>query len=151
MTKEASRSTFDKLAVRKPEPRGMPSSTAAERRSPPRQDRPPPLRVVRKSQLSPARQWLVEAMQKIGFGKLTRLVIVKGEPVIEPPPRRYRYHRLTGPNHERREQVLKDFLLKQQLVKLFVSFDRLENGVISVLQVRDGLPYGMTLEEPSRT
>ena len=89
-------------------------------------------------------------MQKIGFGKLKRLTIVQGEPVIDPPPRLYRHHRLTGPNHERPEQVLKDFILKQQLVNLFASFDHIQNGVISVLQVRDGLPYGMTLEEPGR-
>jgi len=90
-------------------------------------------------------------MQKVGYGKIEHLLIVKGEPVVHPPPRLYRHHRLTGPNQERREQSLPDFLLKQQILRLFASLDRIQDGIVATLQIRDGLPYDMLMEEPSRT
>jgi len=109
-----------------------------------------PERVVRKSDLTPARRWLVENMQKIGFGRIKQLVIVNGQPLRRPPPRVYRDHRLTGNNSHRREEQISDFILKDRVVRLFEKFDRIGNGVISSLEVRDGLPYGMTLEEPAQ-
>jgi hypothetical protein len=89
-------------------------------------------------------------MQKIGYGRIKHLVVVNGQPLTDPPPRMYRDHRLTGHNSRRREARLPDFMLKEQVVKLFDEFDRIGNGVISRLEVRDGLPYGMTLEEPAQ-
>jgi hypothetical protein len=86
-------------------------------------------------------------MQRIGFGRIKRLAIVNGEPLVNPPPRIYRAHRLTGPNQRRRETELEDFGLKQRVVDLFEELDRLGSGVIAVLEVRDGLPYEMALEE----
>ena len=115
-----------------------------------RPQRPRRQRAVRKSQLSPARQWLVENMQKLAYGRFKHLIIVNGDPLISPPPRRYRDRRLTGANGGRREAALADFVLKQRLVALFDELDRIGNGVIAVLEVRDGLPYGMTLEESDR-
>ena len=108
-----------------------------------------PRRVVHKSDLSPQRRWLVEQMQKIGYGRIKHLVIVNGQPLTDPPPKMYRDHRLTGRNDKRPEARLPDFILKERIVKLFEEFDRIGNGVISRLEVRDGLPYGMTLEEPA--
>lgn len=107
-------------------------------------------RALRKSDLSPARRWLVENMQRLGYGRLTHMILVNGEPLTNPPPRMYRDHRLTGPNRSRPEAQLKDFVLKQRLVALFEQFDRIGNGVVAVLEVRDGLPYGMRLEESDR-
>ena len=86
----------------------------------------------------------------IGFGRIKHLVVVNGQPLTHPPPRMYRDHRLTGSNGRRREKQIPDFILKDQVVHLFEEFDRIGNGVISSLEVRDGLPYGMTLEEPAR-
>jgi len=110
----------------------------------------PNRRIIRKSDLSPARQWLVEKMQKISFGRIKHLVIVKGQPLTDPPPRIFRDRRLTGSNTRRREENLPDFVLKDRVNQLFKEFDRIGNGVISRLEVRDGLPYGVTLEEPAR-
>jgi hypothetical protein len=109
-----------------------------------------PHHVIRKSDLTAARRWLVENMQKIGYGRIKHLVIVNGQPLTDPPPRMYRDHRLTGPNSRRREEQLPDFILKEQVVKLFEEFDRIGSGVIARLEVRDGLPYGMTLEQLAR-
>lgn len=103
--------------------------------------------LLRKSDLSPSRQWLVEAMQRIGYGRLKHLVIVGGEPLVNPRPRLYRDRRLTGPNAGRRESHLADFILKESVVRLFEEFDRIGNGTVARLEVRDGLPYGVTSEE----
>jgi hypothetical protein len=121
--------------------------TAGGGRSPSRPRRSPSSRPFRKSNLSPARQWLVEAMQRIGYGRLKHLVIVGGDPLVNPRPRLYRDQRLTGPNAGRRESHLADFILKESVVRLFEEFDRIGNGTVARLEVRDGLPYGMTLEE----
>jgi len=94
--------------------------------------------VLRKSDLSPGRRWLVERMQQLGFGRITHLVIVRGEPMLRPPPRCYRHRRLTGPNDQRSEAGLDDFILKQQVVNLLVELDRLDCGTIATLEVRDG-------------
>jgi len=102
-----------------------------------------------KSDLSPARRRLVEGMQDLGFGRYKHLVVVNGDPLFNPAPRRYQDRRLTGPNRRRQEVQLADFVLKEQVVHLFEEFDALRNGVIAVLEVRDGLPYNMTLEKPS--
>ncbi len=89
-------------------------------------------------------------MQKIGFGRIKYLVIVDGEPLLDPPPRTYQDRRLTGPNQRRREVGLDDFVLKEQVLILFDELHRIGNGVIARLEVRDGLPYGVTLEESVR-
>lgn len=105
---------------------------------------------LRKSDLSPARRRLVEGMQDLGFGRYKHLVIVNGDPLLNPAPRRYQDRRLTGPNRRCQEVHLADFALKEQVVHLFEEFDAIRNGVIAVLEVREGLPYNMTLEKPSQ-
>jgi hypothetical protein len=85
-------------------------------------------------------------MQELGYGRYKHLVIVNGDPLFAPAPRRYQDRRLTGPNCRRRETQLNDFILKEQIIHLFEELDALRNGVIAVLEVRDGLPYNMTLE-----
>lgn len=100
-----------------------------------------------KSQLTPARQRLVEDMQRLGYGRYKKLVVCNGQPVLDPPPRRYRHRRLHGANQDRKEDVLPDFRLKDSILKLFEEMDRLGSGVIARLEVRDGLPYDMTIKE----
>ncbi|MCX5683834.1 MAG: hypothetical protein NT049_09135 [Planctomycetota bacterium] len=104
-----------------------------------------------KSQLSPSRRWLVEAMQRLGFGSIEGLAILNGEPSPVPPPRLYRIQRLTGLNDDRVEARLEDFQLKDQVLRLFGAFDRIGNGVVQAIEVRDGLPYSLMMEESRRT
>ncbi|OQB81218.1 MAG: hypothetical protein BWX88_04353 [Planctomycetes bacterium ADurb.Bin126] len=103
-----------------------------------------------KSTLSPARRWLIEAMQRLGFGRIKHLIIINAEPVIEPPPKLYRCKRLNGPNRQRETSRLQDFILKEPVLAMLQEFDRIRNGVVTALEVRDGLPCEMTLEEDRR-
>jgi hypothetical protein len=86
-------------------------------------------------------------MQRIGYGRLKHLVIVRGDPLINPRPRLYRDRRFTGPDAGRPESHSVDFILKESVVRLFETFDRIGSGTVACIEVRDGLPYGMTSEE----
>lgn len=105
-------------------------------------------RPVRKSDLTPGRRWLVERMQRLGFGRIKHLVIANGEPVLNPPPRILLHRRLTGPNNSRPEATKENFILKRQVVNLLKELDAVGSGVIAALDVRDGLPYGLTMDDP---
>jgi len=105
----------------------------------------PPERVVRKSQLSPARRWLVEQMQILGYGRIKHLVVSNREPVVNPPPKLCPRRKLTGPRQRPREIPCGDFILKEQVVNLFDELDSMSSGVIAV-DVRDGLPFDFICE-----
>lgn len=107
-------------------------------------------RVVRRSQLSSSRRWLVDDMQRLGFGHYRKLPLCGGEPVIDPPPKRVRNHRFSGQKNRRQVQA-GDFLLKQQHLEMFMQFDQIGDGMISRLEVRDGLPYDMNVTESAAT
>jgi hypothetical protein len=109
-----------------------------------------PGRTLRKSELSPNWQWLVDLMQELGFGRVQHLAFTAGEPLRDPPPRIYRHRRLTGANHERAESTLSDFMVKSRVLRLREELGRLGSGMLASLDVRDGLPYGITLEESDR-
>lgn len=103
-----------------------------------------------KSQFSPNRRWLVETMQRLGFGRVEGVAILRGEPSPVPVPRLYRIQRLTGLNDDRVEAKLEDFQLKDQVQRLFGAFDRIGSGMVQAIEVRDGLPYSLTMEEGCR-
>ncbi|GIW90171.1 MAG: hypothetical protein KatS3mg109_0603 [Pirellulaceae bacterium] len=106
-----------------------------------------PYQLRSKSDLSANRFRLVELMQTINFGRIACLVIHKGEPVLDPPPRVVREIKFGGDNGPRPELDAGDFLLKAQVVELFEYFDRLGDGTIEVLEIKHGLPFRMVVAE----
>jgi len=108
----------------------------------------PPEPAVWKSALSPARRWLVERMQRLNYGRIT-LIVAASEPVTDPPPRVYCRRRLSGPNRARQERGLEDFILKDQVLKLFEELDRIGSGIVTI-EVRDGLPSEVMTDETGR-
>ncbi len=99
-----------------------------------------------KGSLSLSRRWLVELMQQINFGRIERLVINDGEPVLDPPPRIIREIKFGGDNRPRPEADIDDFLLKAQIVALFSELDDLHDGMVEVLAFKHGLPFHMEVE-----
>jgi hypothetical protein len=75
---------------------------------------------------------------------LEGLVIVSGEPVVQPPPKVVREVKFGGDNGPRSERFAEDFLLKAQAVELFGFLDHFQNGVVDVLEVKHGLPFRLT-------
>lgn len=100
-----------------------------------------------KSQLSEARQRLLESMQRITFGRLEGLVVRAGEPVFDPPPRVVREFKPGSSNGNRPEAQLPDFRLRKELAELFDYFSRVQNVTILSIEILHGLPFRVTVEE----
>ncbi len=100
-----------------------------------------------KLHLSCLRSALVELMQKLNHGRIEGLIIRGGEPVLDPSPCRRRTMKFGSENGPRPEIAIEDFVLKVQVVELFDYFDRLQNGIIDVLEVKHGLPFCMIVTE----
>jgi hypothetical protein len=97
--------------------------------------------------LPPERRRLLKRMQQINFGRIENLVVRNGQPVLSPPPRIVREVKFCGENGPRPEASIEDFAIKAQVVELLRYLDKLQDGVISVLEIKHGLPFRMTLED----
>lgn len=102
-----------------------------------------------KTDLSPERKRLVEKMQEVNYGKIHHLQVRDGEPVFTPMTRVERQIKFGADNRPRPECALGDFVLKGAVVELFDAFERLRNGTIKQLEIKGGLPFGMTVDEPA--
>jgi len=105
----------------------------------------------RKSSLTPSQQLLLTEMQRINYGRIERLSVRRGEPVLDPPPhpppRVVREIKFGGENGPRPEVAKADFALKVQVRDLFAQLEALGDGVIPCIEVQRGLPFRMTVEE----
>lgn len=97
--------------------------------------------------MSPARQRLLRLLQALNFGRIEGLEVQNGEPLLTPRPRVLRSIRFGGRVGSRPEVKLEDFCLKAQALELFHYFDRIQNGRIASIDVKDGLPCHMVIED----
>jgi len=102
--------------------------------------------VVRFSQLSSARQALVRLCQRLNFGQIHHMRVQDGDPLFDPEPLVFIHVRLDTDNDPRLETQLKDFELRNEVVRLMASFDHIKNGVIERIDVRAGLPCRIVFE-----
>ncbi len=109
-----------------------------------RRQAPPPRQ---KSGLSTSRRGLVELMQNINFGRIERISVDAGEPVLNPAPVIVREIKFGGDNGPRPEAHSEDFLLKSEIMELFSHFDRVGNCQIETLEIKHGLPFRMLIRE----
>jgi hypothetical protein len=99
-----------------------------------------------KSSLSDPQHRLIELMQSLNFGRIEALRIHGGQPVFEPAPRVIQKLKMGGENGPRPEAGLQDFWLKQQTVEMLRAIAELGDGVVSVIEVKHGLPYAVEIE-----
>jgi hypothetical protein len=99
----------------------------------------------RLSDLSPAQQRLVDVMRGLRFGRIERLHVRAGDPVLEPPPTIVRQRKLAV--EQPRVEPAGDFSLKQEVVALMRLFDDMNEGVVENLLVKHGLPFSVDIEE----
>lgn len=109
----------------------------------PRGGAPDSTSTLRLNQLSPARKRLVLQMHDLGFGRIEHLVIRSGDPVFDPPPNIIETVKLDGDECPAVVPA-SDFVLKQQVIRLFRDFDRRPNGLVLALSVQHGLPTRVT-------
>jgi hypothetical protein len=114
---------------------------------------PPLQRAVRFSELSPPRQMLVRLCQEINYGALRGVRILNRDPVFEPPPVLQVDVKLDRDASLRAEINLRDFLLKDEVVRLMDHLDLLVTTTIECLEVHAGTPrrvlFTFTLTGPS--
>jgi hypothetical protein len=92
---------------------------------------------LRNTNLSPARQQLIQLFQDLGFGRIDQLTVRSGEPVLT-ECRAVRYIKF-----ERRGEPAappREFELKSEHLQLLDCLDRIQDGVLERLDIRHGLP-----------
>jgi len=108
----------------------------------------PGQRAIRFSDLSVPRQMLIRLCQEVNYGSLRGLLIREREPVFDPPPVLLVDIKLDCRTSARLETDLRDFLLKDEAVRLMDQLDRLVTTTIELLEVRAGMPRRMILRLP---
>lgn len=100
-----------------------------------------------KKYLPVARARLLELMQRINFGRIERMDVADGLPVLSSIGKAVSTLKLKGENGPRPELSAADFLLKQEIVELFNFFDELQDGVIDLIEIKHGLPFLIEVTE----
>lgn len=98
--------------------------------------------------LRPDEQKLIELSRWVGYGWLTNIAVRDGQLVLASPPRARRKFRLGKPDAGRHTRPApEDFKLKAHHLELIERLRHVQNGMIVSIEVQDGLPVDLTLEE----
>jgi hypothetical protein len=100
------------------------------------------------SQLSSERQLLVRLCQLVNFGEIRDIEVRNREPLLGSVSHLLVDVRLDSEESPRRESSLPDFSLCHEIRRLLAEFDRLENGRVSRIEIRAGLPRRIQFEAP---
>lgn len=103
---------------------------------------------VRKSDLSRPRQLLLTLLSRLRYGRVEMLHVRDGEPCFDPAPTLITVVKIGGRNEAHDQATGRDFRLRQQHVELFEALDRHRDCVVRRLEVIDGLPFSLHIEEP---
>lgn len=99
--------------------------------------------------LSPNMRRLLERMRKLGFGTIRGLHVRAGEPLFDPRPVVVRtvLVREAGAASPR---VMPDvFTLSREQVAFVHCLASMDEGVIDMIKIHDGLPVSMEIHEPA--
>lgn len=102
-----------------------------------------------KNTLSPQRKRLVELMQNINFGHVLNIPVRSGEPHFTNSTIIEREIKFGGQNGPRPELAKSDFALKHDVMELLDMLTKLGDGIIQKLEVKNGLPTRMFVQEPA--
>ena len=97
-------------------------------------------KLIRLSQLSPARQSLVRLCQMLDFGQIQCLRVQDADPTFRPPPLILADLHLLNDAARRPETALQDFELRAEVQRLMMVLDEIQNGTITRIDVHRGLP-----------
>jgi len=103
-------------------------------------------RASRFSDLSPARQILFRLCQSTNYGHIQDLPVRDREPVLDPEAVVSIDVKLDSEERSRDEFSSADFLLCAEAVRLMALLDQINNGKISKLEVRAGIPRRILYE-----
>ena len=86
-------------------------------------------------------------MTRLNFGRIEGLSVRAGAPHFEPKPKIIRDIKLGAETDSMTRLGLQDFELKPQVVDLFKQFKALGNGFVECIEVKNGLPFRLVVEE----
>jgi hypothetical protein len=102
-------------------------------------------RILRFSDLSPARQTLIRTCQWVNFGEIRNLVVNDSEP--EPGSSTILIdEKLDVADGPRKERELSDFPLCGEMKRLMCRLDEIRNGRIERIEVHAGVPRRVRFE-----
>ncbi len=101
----------------------------------------------RKHDLSAPQQRLLTLMREIRFGRIESLTVRSGSPVFDRHPVIFREIKFGGESGTQRPIASADFALKAQVLELFDQLQRLGDGLVERLEIKNGLPFRMTVKE----
>lgn len=96
--------------------------------------------------LRPSERAFVTAMRQLRFGRFESLRIERGELVLDPWPKTVRDVKFCAKANQP-ETTGDEFLLKEQAAEFIQYVRAVETGVIRTLEVKNGLPFSMTIED----
>lgn len=100
-----------------------------------------------KQSLTPPQRRTLELFQRIRYGVVFRLSFRDGQPVLGPEVRWKRKVKVLGANEPHPALGLDDFVLRQEVTRFFRQLADLGAGVITNLEICNGLPVSFEIEE----
>jgi hypothetical protein len=88
----------------------------------------------------------VEVFQRVRYGAVLRLPVRAGEPVLG-GLQWVRKVKVLGDNDAHPAIDREDFALRHEVVEFFRLLDRVGDGVVTNVEVRNGLPFCFEVEE----
>jgi hypothetical protein len=99
------------------------------------------------SNLSALRQGLARLCQSTNYGEINNLPVCDREPVLSDPQCVVLVDvKLDSEERPRQETDQSDFLLSAEVVRLMALLDKIQNGRISKLEIRAGIPRRVVWE-----
>ena len=104
-------------------------------------------RNLRLADLSPQRRDLVRLCQSINYGDVSNFTVSDRKPVLSEPCVVVLDVKLDSDQSPRQESDQSDFTVCIEVVRLMALLDRIQNGKISKLEVRAGIPRRVIWED----
>jgi hypothetical protein len=96
--------------------------------------------------LSESRRLLVTKIRTIGFGTIEKLVVEDGEPKLDRCPFFVTNVIFGAKAADALPTDARECELKAQFAEMFCQFDRRKNFTIKSLEIKDRLPFKMSIE-----
>jgi hypothetical protein len=96
--------------------------------------------------LTPDQQRLLQVCQRIRYGRIFRLTVVGGQPVVR-GLRWKRTVRVPGQNQPHPAAAKANFGLKAEVTAFFAELAALGDGEVTDVEIYDGLPRSFSVEE----
>lgn len=97
--------------------------------------------------LRPTERAFVAAMQQLGFGRFEFVRVERGELVLDPWPTAVRNIKFGTADPAALKQLPAEFDLKEQVAELFEYIRSVDAGEIRTLEIKNGLPFSMQIEQ----